>query len=244
MSCKTYHYYYAPYFGKYNGTNFCHFFMTYWEQGSPSLTPLGTFWKPVFLPRPGYVYDQYYDENFHVDDHIFSAMMMYRFFHNTTCYPLKTVIKVHDAKSFNGKTPETLREMMDLLTRIFDYDAGHEKAYFKGYSLKSRDLPMIPSLKKTEGYKAIRLFTNEEFQFLLNVVYDSQLPQKILVMDNPDSQSNIWVKYANTATKTHIYRANYTWQAAEKKVKDYYYNKEKAQVPYGFTSFMKHDLYF
>ena len=133
---------------------------------------------------------------------------------------------------------------MDLLTRIFDYDTGHEKAYFKGYSLKSRDLPMIPSLKKTEGYKAIRLFTNEEFQFLLNVVYDSQLPQKILVMDNPDSQSNIWVKYANTATKTHIYRANYTWQAAEKKVKDYYYNKEKAQVPYGFTSFMKHDLYF
>lgn len=132
MSCKTYHYYYAPYFGKYNGTNFCHFFMTYWEQGSPSLTPLGTFWKPVFLPRPGYVCDQYYDESFHVDDHIFSTMMMYRFFHNTTCYPLKTVIKVHDAKSFNGRTPETLRETMNLLTRIFDYDAGHEKAYFKG----------------------------------------------------------------------------------------------------------------
>ena len=233
---KTYHYYYAPYFGTYNGAKFCHFFMTCWEQGNRSLKPDGVFWKPVFVPRPHNMLGKY----FTMDDHIFSTMMMYRFFYNTVCSPDEMVIKVHDAKSQDKRSPETLSEMMNLLTHIFEFDEGHMKAY--SFGSKSRAFAMTPELQRLEGYRAIKFVTEEEFQFLLNILYDVHLPQKILEMNDPNSQSNIWVKYANTVTNNHRERSEYTWRAAEERLKRYYYKADP--VPYSFTSFMKNDLIF
>lgn len=199
---KTIHYFFSPIYGKLQSRDICYFYVGMWNQKTMSISPDDEYWKAIYFP---YCVDRELDmKNPIVYSNIKNliggiCLLKYLTCNFMTSEPL--IVKAHTVYD-NDKLESTL----DFLSKI----AQFQEAIFSD-SANSKDsyMPTTDRLRHSPGFEIFRTMKDREFDFITNILYQSNLFQKIYdSMNNEDYM--IQIKYARSITKNHIRRLDFS----------------------------------
>lgn len=204
---KTFHYYFSPIYGKLCGRQICYFYTTWWLQGSRNYTPNGEYWKAIYLPAS---YDRGVDlkkESFRSEEKliylrkVISCICLMKFLTEDSIIREPIIIKVHGVYA-----SDMLENSMDFLVRINQF---RDMMFSPSATQEGSILPTTSRMRHAPGYDIFRVLRDPEFDFVMNVLYDSGLFQKIF-QSVCGGDSIISIKYANTNTRNHLDHSAFT----------------------------------